>query len=737
MSNEIEIPLGLREIQTIDDLGIHEIPEGTWTGLEQVFEIRDRTRIMVLDEDRRSYGLFLTNGYVPTTSSSKKMLHLVHTGSNQSLLLSDSKIAHLQSERRIRPLTEDPKKNLPGASLSYREEDIAFSEWKTQMIDAIIDEEVKRGRKLTWKQMQAVMVKLGERIGKPPLGRSQTFDRLKQDREGTQFDRLLNQMPKPRPGNRSKRFHSEIYNLVREAVFTTIANLGTWKMVRSEVKRLVKTGEKYHHLRKYVVDVEGHFLLKQGFLSRTIKGCNLYVKDLLRHGPDYAQRVHADYLRTVRATAPLERVDADFVQYPVEIIDDILEIAFGKPWACVLTDRFTALPLGWSVGFGNPSFTLFLEALQHAIFEKTDLPEGMEYHFGGFPLSIGVDNEQPLIQKDAENAARQIGYKLVEYRPGNPWLKGSLERLFRTLGTAFIHSLAGATTSSPDKRKKFDKEKEMAVPVLKFSEFRGFLAHYFCNIHPYEPRVGLGETNAVEAVPADIWNEGIRKAPRRPLIDRDVFARLAGMSTMVTIQSDGVRKDYVHYSSPELMLVRTNPKHFRGKRYRLVRDPNDVGHVWLEDPYRNKMIELLAQGAGAKYAPGLRLFQHRRIMDYRREQNKKLKNALDLIEAQDALAQEILDLKKSRRKYDIARKVAQFFEAQVGKFGAARIIDMSTLTSGSDLMELANPETTRPKPPKSPRAKAVLPEAMRKPAKPAVVTEALVGDDDDADGYDV
>lgn len=737
MSNEIVIPTGLREVQTIDELGIHEIPEGQGDGPEQNFDIKDRTRLLIFADDRRSYGSFLTNGFIAATSSSKKMLHLIHANTSQSILLSNWKIAYLQSERRIRPVTEDPKKNVPGSSLSYKEEDIAFSDWKTRMIDAILEAEVQRGRHLTWPQMQAVMGKIAAETDLKPLGRSQTFERLKLDREGTQFDRLLNQMPKTRPGNKKKRFHSEIYDLVREAVFVTIAVLGTWKMVRSECRRLVGEGEKYAHLRKYVVDAGGHFLLKQGFLSRTIAGSNLFVKDLLKYGSEYAQRVHADYLRQTRTTAPLERVDVDFVQYPVMIIDDEIDIAYGKPWGCVLTDRFTALPIGWSVGFGNPSFTLFLEALQHAVFEKTDLPDGMEYSFGGFPFSLGVDNEQPLIQKDAENAARQIGYKLVEYRPGSPWQKGMEERLFRTLNTAFVRSLAGAATSSPEERKKFDPDKAMAVPVMKFGEFRGFLAHYFCNIHAYEPRVGLGETNAVEAVPAEIWWERIKKAPRRPLIDRDIFARLAGLSKMLTIQADGIRLDYIHYASPELMLVRTNAKHRKGKRYRIVRDPYDVGHVWLEDPYRGKMIELLAQGVGATYAPGLKLFQHRRIMDYRREQNKRLKNALDLIEAQDALAQEILDLKRSRRQADVARKVAQFFEASSRKFGAARIIDMSTLSSGSDLMDLANPEITRPKPARSPRAKAVLPEALRTVATAAPAVAAVIDDDDDASGYDV
>ena len=246
-----------------------------------------------------------------------------------------------------------------------------------------MEAEVARGKHLTWPQMKKVMDRLSAETGLKPLGRTQTFERLKLDRDGGQFDRLVNQMPKHRPGNRTERFHSQLYDLVREAVFTTIAALGTWKMVRAEIKILVRDGAKYEHLRSQVLDGEGNFLLKQSFLGRTIKGCNLYVKDLLVHGPDFAQRKHADYLRQIRATAPLERVDADFAQFPVMIIDDELDIAFGKPWTCVLRDRFTAIPLGWSVGFGNPSFQLFLEALQHAIFEKTDLPEGMEYPYGG------------------------------------------------------------------------------------------------------------------------------------------------------------------------------------------------------------------------------------------------------------------------------------------------------------------------------------------------------------------
>lgn len=737
MSNKIVIPTGLREAQTVDEIGIHDIPDGVGVGPEQSFDIKDRTMFMLLDEEKRVYIPAMSNGWIPATPNTRKMLHLVHTKTNQSILLSNWKIAHLQAERRIRPLTEDTTKNLPGSSLSYRTEDIEFSDWKTQMIDAILVAEVERGKHLTWPQMKKVMEKLGADTGLKPLGRTQTFERLKLDREGGQFDRLVNQMPKHRPGNRTERFHSQVYDLVREAVFEAIAALGTWKTVRAKIKILVRDGEKYEHLREQVLDEQGNFLLKQSFLGRTIKGCNLYVKDLLKHGSDFAQRKHADYLRQIRATAPLERVDADFAQFPVMIIDDELDIAFGKPWVCPLRDRFTGIPLGWSVGFGSPSFTLFLEALQHAIFEKTDLPEGMEYPYGGFPFAVGVDNEQPLIQKDAENAARQIGYKLVEYRPGSPWMKGALERLFRTLGKAFVHQLAGATTSSPDERKKFDKEKEMAVPVLKMSEFRGFLAHYFCNIHVFEPRLGLGETNAVEAVPADLWNEHIKKAPLRPLIDRDIFARMAGLSKMVTIQSDGTRLDFIHYSSPELFLIRTNPAHKQGKRYRFVRDAYDVGHGWVEDPYRGKMIEVFAQGASARYASGLKLFQHRRIMDYRREQNKKLKNALDLIEAQDAMAEELLDLKRSRRKYDIARKVAQLFESQVRKFGDAKIVDMSTLRSGSDLMDLANPETTRPQPPRSTRAKAVVPTPQPEPYPTEILSGNEDGGDDDLSGYRV
>lgn len=98
-------------------------------------------------------------------------------------------------------------------------------------------------------------------------------------------------------------------------------------------------------------------------------------------------------------------------------------------------------------------------------------------YFGRF-RRLGVDNALHLIGNNIENAGKELGFQIVEYRPSHPWMKGALERLNGILNTHVSHRLVGSAEASPEDRAKFDADRHTSTPVLTMAEFEGFLVRY-------------------------------------------------------------------------------------------------------------------------------------------------------------------------------------------------------------------------------------------------------------------
>jgi hypothetical protein len=75
------------------------------------------------------------------------------------------------------------------------------------------------------------------------------------------------------------------------------------------------------------------------------------------------------------------------------------------------------------------------------------------------------------------NAQRELGFQVIEYRPGRPWEKDPIEHLFSVLVMQIVDRRPGVTSHSPDERKKFEAEAEKAKPVLSISALRDWLTY--------------------------------------------------------------------------------------------------------------------------------------------------------------------------------------------------------------------------------------------------------------------
>jgi putative transposase len=125
--------------------------------------------------------------------------------------------------------------------------------------------------------------------------------------------------------------------------------------------------------------------------------------------------------------------------------------------------------------------------------------------------------------------------------------------------------------------------------------------------------------------------------------------------------------------------------------------------VW--DPYRKVAIEVEACSADYSYANGLRLFQHRGIIKYWREEHGEPENAAELQNAMDDYQLKLVEFHQRRKKHGTALKVAKFVSQQGRKVARSRIVEaVTSANASSERLNVAEPLAPSPMEPRSIRA---------------------------------
>jgi putative transposase len=305
----------------------------------------------------------------------------------------------------------------------------------------------------------------------------------------------------------------------------------------------------------------------------------------------------------------------------------------------------------------------------------------------------------------------------VAYRPGHPWEKGALERLFQVLNISLVELLPGKTGLSIEERRKFDAEKLEGMPRIEISELNGFLAMFFSQIHHEEPHVGLGPIPSLPGVPRELWSSSIEKVPTRPVQDQSILVRFAGHTKEVGISKQGlIRWENLEYQSAAADSIRLSGQHklgqgkFHGSKYPAVLDPTDLSRIWIQVPWdKSRMVEIPIAHAYAEYATGLRLYQHRQIVAHYRAKSTQAANAPALMKAKADLMREIVAIHDRRKKHGTAMRLARFVAKQAARLKFTRPVVMEDGTLRTHL-DLANPVRATRVEPRSSMSKGVMPK---------------------------
>ena len=173
---------------------------------------------------------------------------------------------------------------------------------------------------------------------------------------------------------------------------------------------------------------------------------------------------------------------------------------------------------------------------------------------------------------------RRLGITVQYAGRKQPYLKGKVERFFRTLNNDLFHSLPGTTGSTFDRKKEHDPKKEAGLTLHQLN----MLVHkYLIDIYPHKWHRGIKDTpyNA-------FYNPKERFVPREPTLLEGIKI-LTCPAVEKPVHHYGIelfKLRFQHDALSELRIADSSAK--VEVRY----DPTDMTRIFVIDPQNRRII---------------------------------------------------------------------------------------------------------------------------------------------------
>lgn len=164
-----------------------------------------------------------------------------------------------------------------------------------------------------------------------------------------------------------------------------------------------------------------------------------------------------------------------------------------RPWVTLFIDEYSRLIVGWAISL-QPSQAEVLAALGMAV-----VADGDRGSFGGIPLTLRVDRGLEFAANAIQDAAATLGCLKRRCTAYEPWLKGKVERVNRTIEQTLLCELP-RWTGGP--RREDGKLADQGAPLTlqRFvSLFDGWVRAY----NTERPHSALGGLTPLERWQAD------------------------------------------------------------------------------------------------------------------------------------------------------------------------------------------------------------------------------------------
>jgi putative transposase len=402
--------------------------------------------------------------------------------------------------------------------------------------------------------------------------------------------------------------------------------------------------------------------------ERRCNGVDPAIRDAMRIGVAYARRNYRTYGTNPLPERPYQDVEVDDCTLDI-VLKHRNGVILGRPNLVVFRDRATGMILGWGFGYDQPSYAAFLLGLQSAIYgpDASRFPriKNKPFWYGRLE-NLFRDNALHQIGKSIEEASQQLGINLVRLQPRQPWLKGALESWFRKLGVGLVHNLPNTTLEHAVARRDHENLGDVTLYV---DQFEALLAEWICDVYNASPTKLNGFIRGFDSgiSPLEAFRSKSKDYQTDLLPQPELFVALAGQIAERTIQNNGITIDYITYEHPRLARIIGTPKHRNmgrhgeSTKYKIARDPHNLGHIFIVNHHTNERLEIPAVMAHAEYANGLTIVEHEIIVRNARKDRKKptIKGLVQTKAELNAFAARVSATPKFKT---VQRKMARYFE---------------------------------------------------------------------------
>lgn len=281
----------------------------------------------------------------------------------------------------------------------------------------------------------------------------------------------------------------------------------------------------------------------------------------------------------------------------------------GRPWLTVAICRGTRMILGCHLSFEQPSYASLQRCLIHAIWPKdlSGLKLENDWPCEGIPDRATVDQGKEFYSDNLKATETALGFKILPLPGRSPWLKGTVERLFATIGVQVIAWMPGKTFSNVVQRGEYPSSKKARFTI---EQIRDMLLKWIVDDYHVSWHDGL------EGVPLEEWYR--RRPAEIRTVNLNQITELTGAHALKKIQKNGIHLNSQCYNHPTLNDLKR--EFGQDREYEVRHDPFDIGHVLLKHP-RGRWIRL--ESDRPERSIGKSLFQYK--VDTRLAKSKKKK----------------------------------------------------------------------------------------------------------------
>jgi putative transposase len=269
----------------------------------------------------------------------------------------------------------------------------------------------------------------------------------------------------------------------------------------------------------------------------------------------------------------MEEVEVDHCLLDVFVKDRHGRVA--RPWLTVLICRATKMICGIHIGFDPPASDTLARAVLHAILPKVLHGTGANNDWpcmGGFDMLI-TDRGLEFLSEKFQRAGHQLKFAVVNLPGRSPWLKGTCERFFSTLGVRVLSHVEGTTRAKAPDWYDPQARARWGLNELTAKVVRWIVDDYHENEHA---TLGVSPRQRWRELVQDALDGGVRPPP--PF--KEVFRMLGEGGITRVIGNTGIMFDNNLYASPELERFRRT--HEGKKPVDVIAEYFDRSFIWVK-----------------------------------------------------------------------------------------------------------------------------------------------------------